>query len=112
MVGHGGISAGSYLADPTSPIPSHCASIVATSTAALQELRSYYSPFYMTQFLTVRAHFPERLDTRNKLCQQLTLTVLVTTIDAQWEGIGGCRVGEVQAGATSPMPDHKGFKLQ
>ena len=27
MVGHGGSSAGSYLADPTSPIPSHCASI-------------------------------------------------------------------------------------
>ena len=32
MVGHGGSSAGSYLADPTSPIPSHCASIVAIST--------------------------------------------------------------------------------
>ena len=32
MVGHGGSSAGSYLSDPTSPIPSHCASIVATST--------------------------------------------------------------------------------
>ena len=32
MVGHGGSSAGSYLADPTSPIPSHCVSIVATST--------------------------------------------------------------------------------
>ena len=32
MVGHGGSSAGSYLADPTSPIPAHCASIVATST--------------------------------------------------------------------------------
>ena len=32
MAGHGGSSAGSYLADPTSPIPSHCASIVATNT--------------------------------------------------------------------------------
>ena len=32
MVGHGGSSAGLYLADPTSPIPSHCASIVTTST--------------------------------------------------------------------------------
>ena len=32
MVGHGGCSAGSYLADPTSLIPSHCASVVATST--------------------------------------------------------------------------------
>ena len=27
-------------------------------------------------------------------------------------GDGGCRVGEVQAGNTSLMPDHKGFKLQ
>ena len=25
---------------------------------------------------------------------------------------GGCRVGEARAGTTSPMPDHKGFKLQ
>ena len=25
---------------------------------------------------------------------------------------GGCRVGEVQAGTTSPMPDNKGFKQQ
>ena len=32
MVGHWGSSAGSYLANPTSPIPSHCASIVVTST--------------------------------------------------------------------------------
>ena len=27
-------------------------------------------------------------------------------------GDGGCRVGEVRAGITSPMPGHKGFKLQ
>ena len=32
MVGRGGSSADSYLTDPTSPIPSHCASIVVTST--------------------------------------------------------------------------------
>ena len=32
MVGHGGSSAGLYLANPTSPISSHCASIVTTST--------------------------------------------------------------------------------
>ena len=36
MVGHGGSSAGSYLADPTSPIPSHCASIVVTSTVKVK----------------------------------------------------------------------------
>ena len=27
-------------------------------------------------------------------------------------GDGGCRVCEVRAGTTSPMPDHKGFKLR
>ena len=27
-------------------------------------------------------------------------------------GDGGCRVGEVRDGTTSPMPDHKSFKLQ
>ena len=37
MVGHGGSSAGSYLADPTSPIPSHCASIVVTSTVRVND---------------------------------------------------------------------------
>ena len=36
MVGHGGSSAGSYLADPTFPIPSHCASTVATSTLRIK----------------------------------------------------------------------------
>ena len=38
MVGHGGSSAGSYLAVPTSPIPSHCASIVVTSTLRVNNL--------------------------------------------------------------------------
>ena len=39
MVGHGGSSAGSYLAvaNPTSPIPSHCASIVTTSTLRVKK---------------------------------------------------------------------------
>ena len=37
MVGHGGSSAGSYLANPTSPIPSHCASIVVTSTLRVNQ---------------------------------------------------------------------------
>ena len=37
--------------------------------------------------------------------------MLVATIDAVG-GDGGCRVSEVRAGTTSPMPDHKVFKLQ
>ena len=40
MVGHGGSSAGSYLANPTSPIPSHCASIVVTSTLRVKRVAS------------------------------------------------------------------------
>ena len=42
MVGHGGRSAGSYLADPTSPIPSHCASIVVTSTVRVKTVSQGY----------------------------------------------------------------------
>ena len=42
MVGHGGSSAGSYLADPTSPIPSHCASIVVTSTLRVKQQVLYF----------------------------------------------------------------------
>ena len=44
MVGHGGSSAGSYLADPTSPIPSHCASIVATSTVRVNKCNTIKLP--------------------------------------------------------------------
>ena len=46
MVGHGGSSAGSYLADPTSPIPSHCASIVVTSTVRVNFYLIYDSCGY------------------------------------------------------------------
>ena len=46
MVGEGGSSAGSYLADPTSPTPYHCASIVATSTLrAKKTIKITYSKF-------------------------------------------------------------------
>ena len=38
-----------------------------------------------------------------------TGTRLNTIITAQWESV---RVGEVRVNTTSPMPDHKGFKLQ
>ena len=27
-------------------------------------------------------------------------------------GDGGCRVGKVRAGTSSPIPDHNGFKIQ
>ena len=37
MVGHGGSSAGSYLADPTSPILSHCAVIILLKSVAVHQ---------------------------------------------------------------------------
>ena len=52
MVGHGGSSAGSYLADPTSPIPSHCASIVATSTLRVKNHRSHKVSRLAFQYVT------------------------------------------------------------
>ena len=44
MVGHGGSSAASYLADPTSLIPSHCASIVMTSTLRVNQSCLIFHP--------------------------------------------------------------------
>ena len=48
MVGHGGSSAGSYLADPTSPIPSHCASIVVTGTIRVNWLEIWHPMAHIT----------------------------------------------------------------
>ena len=45
MVGHGGSSAGSYVTDPTSPIPSHCALIIATSTLRVKTFTSGLQPW-------------------------------------------------------------------
>ena len=42
----------------------------------------------------------------------LTLTVLVTTIDAQWEGMGNEGSARYEPALLPPWPDHKGFKLQ
>ena len=38
MLGHGGSSAGSYLADPTFPIPSHCAVIILFQSVPVHQL--------------------------------------------------------------------------
>ena len=47
MVWHGGSSAGSYLTDPTSPIPSHCAAIVLFRSAPVHQL-SWLALYYIT----------------------------------------------------------------
>ena len=51
MVGHGGSSAGSYLTDPTSPIPSHCASIVVTSTVRVNNMTPVWVNVAVSQVL-------------------------------------------------------------
>ena len=43
---------------------------------------------------------------------RLTQTVWKKGNDSTVRGDGGGRVGEVRAGTTSPMPEHKGFMLQ
>ena len=57
MVRYGGSSAGSYLADPTSPIPSHCASIVVTSTLRANKLK-LYTTVASHQMIIVRLWLP------------------------------------------------------
>ena len=50
---------------------------------------------------------------RNQEDKQVILTLKSASHD-NWctvGGDGGWRVGKVRAGTTSPMPDHKGFKL-
>ena len=67
MFGHGGSSAGSYLADPTSPIPSHCGSIVVTNT-----LRVNYLHLPFVNKLTSRIYV------NLSLCQNLAAIFNVT----------------------------------
>ena len=50
MVGHGGSSAGSYLADPTFPIPSHCASIVVTSTVRVNKYIAFLAAILSNKY--------------------------------------------------------------
>ena len=145
MVGHGESNAGTYLADPTSPIPSHCASVVMTSTVRVNVKCSTYSecfvcsvylkiPLLMVCLVLIMKGSPEEL---KKTCLLWALLNLICSVHLSsyisgqkdcpsackcksashdnWcsvGGDGGCRVGEVLAGTTSPMPDHKGFKLQ
>ena len=51
----------------------------------------------------------------NRLCLSVVLFNSYSASHDNWCTVGGngeCRVGEVRAGTTSPMPDHKGSKLQ
>ena len=92
MVGHGGSSAGSYLADPTSPIPSHCTSIVVTSTVRVTFMSrcrwSFGQDLYgvVTIIMNVVLILSDLCDygmiVAEIVAVMLALTVLVATIDA------------------------------
>ena len=85
MVGHGGSSAGSYLADPTSPIPSHCASIVATSTVRVN--------YFFLLFCCCRSNTTFKLKQRVRVCELWTAEA----------GAGGVEaVSEVSRSADAP----------
>ena len=47
---------GSYLADPTSPIPSHCASIVVTSTVRVNSFQNCYYDHRMVMYRPTSAY--------------------------------------------------------
>ena len=54
-----------------------------------------------------------RMQVFHPLPQQRTTGNSYSASRDKWGTVGGdgrCRVGEVRAGTTSPMPDHKGFK--
>ena len=60
MDGHGKSSAGSYLANPTSPIPSHCVSIVVTSTLRVKNTPIFAKVISTMQWLTDGGSFKPR----------------------------------------------------
>ena len=69
MVGHGGSSAGSYLADPTSPIPSHCASIVATSTLRVNcQLLSWAAHLFLFLWAGMNNNLPQHVQYQPVIC--------------------------------------------
>ena len=72
MVGYGGSSAGSYLADPTFPIPSHCASIVATST-----LRVNHRPVPVPCVLLPRDYYPNPDSSENHRLSSRWISVAI-----------------------------------
>ena len=61
MVGHRGSSAGLYLADPTSPIPSHLASIVVTSTVRVLIVLHYTTSKRRTEGCDEKSDYSRRV---------------------------------------------------
>ena len=73
MVGHEGSSAGSYLADPTSPIPSHCAVIILFKSVPVDQLSWQALKELIHRLYCKNSHF---------VCNRVTETTPNPT--AQW----------------------------
>ena len=98
MVGHGGSSAGSYLANPTSPIPCHCASIVVTNT-----LRVKIS-FLLLQKQTLS---PYCINSRNPLTVYLIICSSIGNVPASVHS--QLNVTALSIGFCSPRHHHLGL---
>ena len=95
----------SFPHPPVSSANRHC---------CCNECYSYETTRHMVSFCILIKRFVQHLQGHMDawcILFSKSLTVLVATIDAVG-GDGGCRVGKVRASTTSPMPDHKGFRLQ
>ena len=79
MVGHGGSSAGSYLVDPTSPIPSHCESIVGTSTLRVNILNNKHAHFHSSTHYSDKKS-PNTTGKLNKILQCVPLCQIYACI--------------------------------
>ena len=104
MVGHGGCSAGSYLADPTSPIPSHCAVIILFTSVPVHQLSwlalhtcvctsTFILMLQVEQFILSSPHedaswklFDEMIENAENYCQLLGLPYRVVNIVSGWWG--------------------------
>ena len=99
MVGHGGSSAGSYLADPTSPIPSHCASIVVTSTVRVKGLDSLCHMFALLDPFSLEINSYSA--SHDNWCTGTPLNRIMT---AQWEGMGDVGSARYKPAPLPPCP--------
>ena len=125
MVRHVGSSASLYLADPTSPIPSHCASIVTTSTlrantciSTLQEAHTIFLYYSFTllfftaevnwnfqlldyQYIPTFCYLTLKSVSHSNWC---TGTLLNRITTAQWEGMGDVGSARYKPALLPPCP--------
>ena len=92
MVGHGGSSVGSYLADPKFPIPSHCASIAVTSTLRVKITFSCFQICVLLTRVNTVVHVRSPLEAKCVTASLASLDQGVRTVsDNLSHGLSRCR---------------------